>query len=265
VAGTSITDISYGYFEMAELSETSFHGSTLREVVFRGAYMIGADLSQSDVTEANLHRVNLRGANLSRANLRNANLSRADLVGADLTAADLCGTNLILSGAVLEDADLTLAVFSDAQLSGEISINTKLCDTDISGCNLHGISAWNVDLRGTIQTNLVISAEGQPKVTVDNLAMAQFMCALLNNDTLRHMIDTVATKLVLILGRFTAKRKHILDAIRQDVRARNLLPVVFDFEKPSGRDLTETIATLAHLAKYVVADLTGRQEHSSRA
>src|SRR5262249_47483880 len=72
----------------------------------------------------------------------------------------------------------------------------------------------------------------------------------------RSVIDTITAKVVLILGRFSAERKPVLDALREELRTRNYMPVLFDFEKPRSRDLTETIATLAHMARFVIADIT---------
>ena len=59
---------------------------------------------------------------------------------------------------------------------------------------------------------------------------------------------------MLILGRFTEERKAVLHAIRDVLRDHNLVPVLFDFEGPRNRDLTETISTLAHLSRTIVAD-----------
>ena len=34
------------------------------------------------------------------------------------------------------------------------------------------------------------------------------------------------------------------------------MPVLFDFDKPFSCDLTETISTLAHMARFIIADIT---------
>jgi hypothetical protein len=61
---------------------------------------------------------------------------------------------------------------------------------------------------------------------------------------------------VLVLGRFTPERKAILHSVREELRKRNYLPVVCDFDRPVNRDLTETVSTIAHMAKFIIADLT---------
>src|SRR5262245_13210956 len=34
------------------------------------------------------------------------------------------------------------------------------------------------------------------------------------------------------------------------------LPVLFDWQKPSSRDTTETVSLLAHMSRFVIADIT---------
>jgi hypothetical protein len=61
---------------------------------------------------------------------------------------------------------------------------------------------------------------------------------------------------VLILGRFTAERKAVLDALREELRKRNYLPILFDFEVPARQNITETVTLLARMARFIIADLT---------
>src|SRR5262249_30000020 len=46
------------------------------------------------------------------------------------------------------------------------------------------------------------------------------------------------------------------DALREELRNRDYLPILFDFEVPATRDITETISLLARMARFVVADIT---------
>jgi hypothetical protein len=146
----------------------------------------------------------------------------------------------------LRHADLFFANLVEADLTG----------ADLTGCNVYGLSAWDVDLSKTTQSGLIITKADDPAVTVDDLQVAQFLYLLIRNEHIRSAIDTLTTKLVLILGRFTPRRKRILRAVSTQLRSRRYVPVLFDFDRPASRDFTETVVTLAHLARFIVADLT---------
>jgi hypothetical protein len=66
---------------------------------------------------------------------------------------------------------------------------------------------------------------------------------MLNNQKIREVIDTITSKAVLTLGRFTDERKAVLDAIREELRKRNYLPILFDFDLPARRNITETVSS----------------------
>ena len=218
-------------------------------------------------------RIDLSGANFEGANLVEADLQSAELSGVTFKEADLSGANLILAdlrfsgfqrarlhGTYLRAANLTAADFSGADLngadlSGACLIMARMNQANLTGCWVYGISAWDLDLEETTQSNLIITANA-PFIQVDNLEVAQFIYLLLNNKRIRHVIDTITSKVVLILGRFTDERKVVLDAIRDELRKRDYLPILFDFQKPESKDLTGTVATLANMARFIIADLT---------
>jgi hypothetical protein len=135
-------------------------------------------------------------------------------------------------------------------------VNTNLEGANLTGCSVYGISAWDVNLKGAIQLDLVITPVNESPLQADNLEVAQFIYLLLNNEKIRDVIDTIGKKAVLILGRFTPERKAVLDAIRDALRRHGYLPILFDFEKPSTRDTQETITTLAGMARFIIADIT---------
>src|SRR5712691_5650373 len=236
----------------------------LRRADLRGADLRGADLSYAELDNADLSRANLSRANLSysypiAANLSSANLSEANLSEAYLSFANLSETNLCdayISDTELSYADLSRADLRRADFTRAALVGTNLTNAILKDCKIYGISAWDVQLDGAEQLNLTITPYDQPTITVDNLKIAQFLYLLLNNEEIRDVIDTIARKAVLILGRFTPERKAVLDALRETLRTQGYVPILFDFDRPSSRNVTETVRTLAHLSRFIIADLT---------
>jgi uncharacterized protein YjbI with pentapeptide repeats len=246
----------------------------LREAYVSGHNLSDMNLSGADLDGADLSGADLNGAKLSGANLSDADLLRADLIGAKLNWADLSGTNLSwsklnwadlsranlsgadLDGVMLNGANLTEANLSRANLENSTLVDTNLSGADLTGCRIYGISAWNLKLDGAKQQNLIITPDHELEITLDNIEVAQFIYLLLHNEKIRHVIDTITSKVVLILGRFSPERKAVLDALREELRKRDYLPILFDFEKPRSRDTDETITLLARMARFVIADIS---------
>jgi hypothetical protein len=222
---------------------------SLRRAELAGANLAGVDFSGADLKVVDLAEADLRGANLRKADLYRASLWRANLDTANLQEADLSSANL--NGARLQRANLNQTTLRFARL-----VATDVSDATFSGSFVYGCSLWNLKGSPREQFNVVITPETEPPVTVDDIEIAQFIYLLLNNKKIRQVIDTITSKLVLILGRFTAERKPVLDAIRVKLRNMDYLPVMFDFDKPVSQTTLETVSTLAHMARFVIADLT---------
>jgi uncharacterized protein YjbI with pentapeptide repeats len=212
-------------FTDADLQKADFERCYLEDTFFDAADLTGATFYQADLWMAFL-----RGATLDHVNFRSANLHGAKLAGASMTACDLRRTVLV-----------------DSDLQG----------TTIRDCDVYGVSAWGL-LRdeSTNQRNLRVSKEDESPLYVDDIEVAQFIYLIVQSPRVRDVIDTISRKGVLILGRFTPERKSVLDAIRTRLREFGYVPMIFDFEKPTQRDLEETVKILAGLSRFVIVDIT---------
>jgi uncharacterized protein YjbI with pentapeptide repeats len=265
--GASLRDANLVRADLAgvDLTDADLRGADLEKSACREATLVGAALIDANLVETSFFGADLTGADLTRAFLLNANLRAARLQSANLTDANLAGADL-------QRADFAGATCAGTDFSSATMVGTSFASATLTGCRVYGVSPWDVDLTGAIQRDLIITPTkvdvltatastatlwmSAGDITVDDLEVAQFVALLLRNEKLRRVIDTMTAKMVLILGRFTSERKAVLDAVRDALRQRNLLPVIFDFERPAGRDITETVRTLAHLSRFIIADLT---------
>jgi len=218
------------------------------------SYMVGSNLADSNLSGCDFARADLSGTCLSNANLSGAILRGTDFTNANLTRADLRKADL--TGAYLRDVNLLKADLTNANLKYAVLVDTNLEKAKLSDCHVYGISTWNINTSGTEQLNLIVTPDNEQKITVDNLIIAQFIYLLLNNKDVNDVIDTITSKVVLILGRFTDDRKIVLDAIRKEIRRCGYIPLIFDFVPPKSKDLTGTVELLARMARFIIADIT---------
>ncbi|MHC5860963.1 pentapeptide repeat-containing protein [Nostoc sp.] len=175
------------------------------DINLSGAFLIGIDFSNSNLSRANLSHAVLVYANLSAAifrksNLSNINLSRANLEGADLDNANLddaflqnaylkrvnfSGASLknsilkksVISNAIFRGADLTLADLSETEIC-----NANFAGLEISGnivnCNLSGT---NLTMANLSEAYLYGSNFFKANLTEANLTKASLVNTVICN------------------------------------------------------------------------------------
>src|SRR5580658_226900 len=205
---------------------------SLRRADLAEASLAGVDFNGADLRVIDLSGADLRGAKLRKVNLYRSSFWHANLTDADLSDADLSSSNL--NGAILSGTDVTRANLRFCRMTA-----ADASEATFSGSHVYGSSLWNLKGTPKEQFGVVITPPSESPITVDDLEVAQFIYVLLNNRKVRNVLDTITSKVVLILGRFTPDRKAVLDAIRSELRNRNYLPVMFDFEKPSNQTTLE--------------------------
>ncbi|MFT5698659.1 MAG: hypothetical protein ACI8ZB_001514 [Desulforhopalus sp.] len=246
----------------AELNHLKLDSINLAKADLSFADLCASELNNSNLSEADLHAVNFESASLEGVNFNNSkaqysNFWRAGIGNSTFIDAALYNTDFRETG--LENVDFSGANLDFANLAGAYLVGANL-----TNCRIFGVSAWDVNLENAIQDGLIITPsfpynfpdECNDVLTVDNIEVAQFIYMMLSNNSFKNIIDTIVSKAVLILGRFTERRKIVLDSIKSELRKKGYVPIIYDFNGPTSRDLSETVSTLAHLSRFVVADIT---------
>lgn len=260
------TELNKANFNYSDLRKAKFNGTKCMKSLFMEANLHRAKFNAANLSSSDLNKADLRRASFKNAILNNTNFYTSNLRDANFRNADLRGACLMLTN--LTGVDFSGANLEGANLQGAQLIGTNFEDANLNKCTVFGTSVWQVNLKNCKQEDLIITRQSifepkhkyynknEPKITVDDLRVAQFIYLLIENPNIRHVIDTITSKVVLILGSFTKDRISILHSLRDELRKYNYIPVLFDFENSSNRNLTETVSTLAHLSHFVIADLT---------
>lgn len=263
-------DLKNADFYSSHLENTKFVKSDIWEASFAGCFMNSADLSGTHPGYGNFYKADLRNVRFSdayapavkfleailiNADLRNGVFIEGDFRDSKMLEADLRGSSF--KSADFDGADLQHADFRGTELRYASLVDANVDGAKFSNSMIYGISVWNLKGEPESQEDLIISPDLDGLVTTDDLEVAQFVYLMYDNKKIRNVLNTVTGKGVLILGRFTPpERKDVLDGLREKLREYNLLPIVFDFDRPTDKDYTETVQTLAGMSRFVIADVT---------
>lgn len=258
-----------------DFTNANFKGATLKNAKLIDCRFIEANLedvnleksncSFSHFTEAILNNINFNHSDLTYVTIMNcqcknalfinASLTQSILNGSDFLNTDFSNSKIVLSNLV--DCNLQKTKFVNCYLNGSNISRSNLENSIIKETTIYGISAWDITLKDCVQENLIVTNHYHDStLTVDDIEIANFIYLMSNNDKISKSLDSITTKIVLILGRFTPERLKILKYIKELLKKRNFVPVLFDFEKPAKKDLTETIGLIGRMSKFVIADLT---------
>lgn len=234
-------------YDLPEYHDYDFSGCRLNSVVARNSIFFDCDFSSVTFTFSDICY-----SSFYRCKFINTELAVSRLGSAEFTECEFINCNLSYCSA--EETKFISCNILNSNMNNMSLVKTDFSKSSIINTSVYGISSWDLILKKTVQENILISENDN--LSVDNIEIAQFIYLMINNKKIRDILDTITSKVVLILGRFTKERKKVLDYLKKQLQQKGYVAVVFDFDKPSSRDLTETISTLAHLSKFVIADLT---------
>ncbi|QOR36315.1 pentapeptide repeat-containing protein [Clostridium sp. 'deep sea'] len=233
------------HLEGYNFDETNFSEATMRDGTFLDCTFGYASMNFIDVCYANFINCKFKNVRMRVSKLGSTTFENCSFESVDFSYCSAKETKFL--NCKLVNCNMSYINF----------VKTDFSNSSLLNCRVYGISSWDLVLKNTIQRDLIITDnEDENPITVDNIEMAQFLYLIINNANLRFVLETLTTKTVLILGRFTQKRITILRKIKSELRKYNYVPILYDFNGPSTIDITETVQVLASMSKYIIADLT---------
>lgn len=237
-------DYGTAYLENLDFSNVDLHMSTLRNGMFINCNFDNSSFKWGDLCFAYFSNCSFKNAQLNVSRVGSASFNACNFDGAELDYISA------------EDTEFLNCSFHNTSFRKAEFIGTNFTGSELNNCDIYGISSWDLILNDTKMNELSVAKDENECLIVDDIEIAQFIYLLVTNEKMRNVIDTMTSKVVLILGRFTKERKYILDYIKKKLRRNGFVPVLFDFDGPSSRNLSETVLCIAGMAKFVIADIT---------
>lgn len=231
----------------------NLHGINLSNLNLRGIDLGGAGLRKACLNGTKLHNAILNEARLEGAELEGTWFNGAQLVRTDLYEVIATGARFVdanLTSANLDNAQLQHARFIGCKISGATLISARIDETTIQK-QLRVIPDVDASIERVDVTGSIVDLR---TIVTDSMESAVFINLISNSRKFRLVIDAMSKNVVLLLGNFSRQRKSVLTQAAEKLKSLGYIPVIYDFE--SNRDIMDTVAFLAGISCFVIADLT---------
>jgi uncharacterized protein YjbI with pentapeptide repeats len=237
-------------FHHVDFGGCRFEGGTIEEAemyhaIFRDAVLDGVSMKSTRVSFSQFEGIKIN----SKANLNGIVFEKTPLVGARLEVVDLAESSfrsVDLRNTLWREVNLDLSSFYDVDCDG----------AELENCHVFGMRICCVRGTPSRQRRITCSALGQPPLLIEDFKLAPFIHELDRDEATGRLIETLATKLVLLLGRFKAGPKELLDRLFAAFRRRGYIPAIIDFKCAGSHSWDEVMLSVAMCAHFVVVDMT---------
>jgi uncharacterized protein YjbI with pentapeptide repeats len=244
-------NLSNVHAEGADLTDADFRGATLAQGNFRGT----TGLPGPSLLGTSFIHANLRAADFTEAKLDGARFSRADLTATRLDHAEMKGA--LLDDAILDGTSLLGTRLAEAHVYGAFIRRVKTDEeTDQSGLFLDVNVVWERDRPRRRKRRRETGLDLVEFTQVDDIQFAQFHNIVDESGSVGKLLAATTRRVVLILGRFRPRRKRVLEALAEALRARGKTAVIFDFPSPQNREVSDTVRFIAGMSQFIVVDMT---------
>lgn len=243
----------------SNISQSTFSGSDMtgstwsvvdgRQSVFIKCNFASAEMHRFHGFQSNFKSSHWTNSILKTSDFRRANFEDCKMDGSTVRGCSFGSATMPFMKWInfsVADCDLRRAEISDSTFE-----NGKIKD-----CRIYGLAAWGVKFSQVEQSDLDISSKRDISIKCISVEYGIVISHFLHNESIKKYFETLSDKVVLILGRFTPSRKVFLEIIRYELKNAGYVPVLFDFDKPDTKDLTETVLALALSSRAICADLS---------
>lgn len=160
-------------YNLPKFINYNFKNSNFRKVSLRNITFINCNFDDSY-----LHFSDLVDAYFESCSFNNVGMRVCKIGAATFSNCIFNNSDLSYSSAV--EANFTGSTFNNSKLEQMSLINCNFSESILTKCRIYGISSWDLITTNSKHSDLVITKEDQPTITVDKLELAQFIYMIIN-------------------------------------------------------------------------------------